>query len=427
MKLYPHQEQVLQLGKDRNKVAHYLDMGLGKTFTGSEKLFELGNRLNLVICQKSKIGDWCEHFETHYSDRGIMVIDFTKNQDLKAEDIILMTAHTIVIVVINYELAWRRPELSRLGEITLLLDESSLIQNATAKQTKFIMRLDATNVVLLSGTPCGGKFENLWTQSRLLGWNITQDEFNRRYVNWDIIKIGNMYHKVVSKRNPYKNVDELKANLRLHGAAFMKTEECFELPKQRFFTVKTQPSNHYKKFKKTRVIEVEGNQFVGNTPLNYRLGLRMLASRYSQAKLDAFSDMLESTNERLVVFYSFVTERNALVELCERAGKPISRIDGDVKDLSAYENEDNSVTLCQYQAGSMGLNLQRSHIVVYFSLPERSELFEQSKKRIHRIGQGESCLYYIMMSANSIDEYIFKALQQKKDYTDELFREQFGE
>ena len=356
-----------------------------------------------------------------------MVIDFTKNQDLKAEDMILMTAHTIVIVVINYELAWRRPELSRLGEITLLLDESSLIQNATAKQTKFVMRLDATNVVLLSGTPCGGKFENLWTQSRLLGWNITQDEFNRRYVNWDIIKIGNMYHKVVSKRNPYKNVDELKENLRLHGAVFMKTEECFELPKQRFFTVKTQPSNHYKKFKKTRVIEVEGNQFVGNTPLNYRLGLRMLASRYSQAKLDAFSDMLESTNERLVVFYSFVTERNALVELCERAGKPISRIDGDVKDLSAYENEDNSVTLCQYQAGSMGLNLQRSHIVVYFSLPERSELFEQSKKRIHRIGQGESCLYYIMMSANSIDEYIFKALQQKKDYTDELFREQFGE
>ena len=56
MKLYPHQEQVLQLGKDRNKVAHYLDMGLGKTFTGSEKVFELGNRLNLLISQKSKIG-----------------------------------------------------------------------------------------------------------------------------------------------------------------------------------------------------------------------------------------------------------------------------------------------------------------------------------------------------------------------------------
>lgn len=427
MKLYPHQEQVLQLGKKRNRVAHYLDMGLGKTFTGSEKLFELGNRLNLVICQKSKIGDWCEHFESNYSDRGIIVIDYTKNQDLKAEDMILMTAHTIVIVVINYELAWRRPELSRLGEITLLLDESSLIQNATAKQTKFVMRLDASNIILLSGTPCGGKFENLWTQSRLLGWNITQDEFNRRYVNWDIIKIGNMYHKVVSKRNPYKNVDELKDNLRTHGAVFMKTEECFELPKQRFFTVKTQPSNYYKKFKKTRVIEVEGNQFVGNTPLNYRLGLRMLASRYSQAKLDAFSDMMESTNERLVVFYSFVAERNALVELCERAGKPISRIDGAVKDLSAYEKEDDSVTLCQYQAGSMGLNLQLAHTVIYFSLPERSELFEQSKKRIHRIGQGESCLYYIMMSANSIDEYIFKALQQKKDYTDELFREQFGE
>lgn len=427
MKLYPHQEQVLQLTKNRNRVAYYLDMGLGKTYVGSEKAFELVNRINLVICQKSKIADWCEHFETNYSGKNITIINYRKNQDLSAEDLVLMSAHTTVIIVVNYELAWRRPELSRLSDITLILDESSVIQNENTKQTRFVMRLNAKNVVLLSGTPCGGKFENLWTQARLLGWNITQGEFNSRYVNWEIIKIGNMYHKIVARKNPYKNVDELKEKLREHGAVFMKTEDCFELPTQRFFTVKTQVPNCYKKFMKNRVIEVEGNKIVGNNPLNYRLGLRMLSSIYSQDKLDAFSDLLESTSDRLVVFYSFIAERNALMELCKQSNKPISRIDGSVKNLSAYESESNSVTLCQYQAGSMGLNLQLANVIVYFSLPERSELFEQSKKRIHRIGQDKPCLYYIMLSDKSIDECIFKALQLKRDYTDELFNEDFGD
>ena len=73
----------------------------------------------------------------------------------------------------------------------------------------------------------------------------------------------------------------------------------------------------------------------------------------------------------------------------------------------------------------MGLNLQKANKIVYFSLPERSDLFEQSKKRIHRIGQKNACTYYIMQTASSIDQLIYRALEEKRDYTDELFREQY--
>ena len=38
MKLYSHQVKALNETKDFNRVAFYLDMGLGKTFVGSEKL-----------------------------------------------------------------------------------------------------------------------------------------------------------------------------------------------------------------------------------------------------------------------------------------------------------------------------------------------------------------------------------------------------
>lgn len=116
-----------------------------------------------------------------------------------------------------------------------MLDESSLIQNRKAKQTKFIMKLQAANVILLSGTPTSGKYENLWTQAHLLGWDISESLYQRQYVNWNTIQVpGGQFVKVVDKLNPYKNVDRLKLKFREHGAVFLKTEDVMDLPQQTF-------------------------------------------------------------------------------------------------------------------------------------------------------------------------------------------------
>ena len=134
-------------------------MGLGKTFVGSEKLWELNTPYNLVICQKSQINDWKHHFETYY-DYKVFIYE-NQSLDKLPEDSIL---------IVNYDKAWRRPALQQLQDFTLLLDESSLIKNDKAKRTKFIINLNPDNVILLSGTPTGGKYEELWSQLHLLGW-----------------------------------------------------------------------------------------------------------------------------------------------------------------------------------------------------------------------------------------------------------------
>ena len=71
----------------------------------------------------------------------------------------------------------------------------------------------------------------------------------------------------------------------------------------------------------------------------------------------------------------------------------------------------------------MGLNLQKANKIIYFTLTDKSELFEQSKKRIHRIGQESPCFYYILMCKGSVEEVILKTLEMRKDFTDELFIE----
>lgn len=39
--LFQHQQQALDETEGKNRVAYYLDMGLGKTFVGSEKMMKL--------------------------------------------------------------------------------------------------------------------------------------------------------------------------------------------------------------------------------------------------------------------------------------------------------------------------------------------------------------------------------------------------
>ena len=102
--------------------------------------------------------------------------------------------------------------------------------------------------------------------------------------------------------------------------------------------------------------------------------------------------------------------------------RPISIINGKEKDLTAYEESADSITFVQYQAGAMGLNLQKANKIIYFSLTDRSELYEQSKKRIHRIGQETTCFYYQLLCPGTIEEDILATLQMRKDYTDELFK-----
>ena len=415
MKLFDYQEKALALTSDKDNSAFYYDMGLGKTFIGSERLRLYGERVNIIVCQKSKIKDWCEHFKEHYTDYA--VFDLTNKKDMQA---FMVYPIYKCIGIINYELAYRCEELRQLKDFTMMLDESSMIKNETAKRTKFILSLKPSHTILLSGTPTDGKYEFLYSQLRLLGWKITKTAYYNRYIKTELRSYGGPMFRVVTG---YKNVSELKAKLKEYGAVFAKAEEVIKLPEKKFIKEYSTVSSDYKKFMKDRVIKIDDKELTGDSTLSKRLYARMLCSAYSKDKISRLIDLVNSTSDRVIIFYNFNTELEALRKVL--FDRPISIVNGQVKDLKAYENNDNSVTLIQYQAGAMGLNLQKANRIIYFSLPERSELFEQSKARICRIGQEKQCYYHIMMCHKSVEEKIYECLLMRKDYTDELFRKEF--
>ena len=406
MKLYPHQERVLEETKNINKVAYFMDMGLwlGKTFVSSEKANSYKNKI-VVVSQLSKVKDWCEHFKKYYDYEAF---DLTNKKNIET----FINLNYKCVAVINYDVVWRRKELLKLEDFTLILDESSLINNETTKRAKFILKLKPTNTILLSGSLCGGKYERLYSQLQLLGWNISKKMYYSQYIDMQISEDG---YPIIKG---YKNVDRLKRKIREHGAIFMKTEEVLDLPSQNFITINVDSSKEYKHFMKNGIVEVNGVELVGDTTLTKLLYARELCGLYSDEKLKVFKDLVDSTDDRLIVFYNFKKELEKMVELID---KPYSIVNGSVKDLTNYENYDNSITFIQYQSGSMGLNLQKANKIIYFTPTLSSEMFEQSKKRIHRLGQKESCFYYKLECG--IEYKIYNTLAMRKDFTDKLFEE----
>lgn len=370
----------------------------------------------LIICPKSVITQWFECFEEWAKE--YEVYDLTKKKQLNE---FMTSEQDHKCGIINYESAWRKPELLKLKGFTLILDESQAISNPTSKQTKGVTKLKFDNLVLLSGTPCSNaRYDKLYTQLKLLGLHMNKRSYEDRYCNFFEMEKAGVKFRVLSKKNPYKNVDELKSIMYDLGCVFMRTDEVIDLPPQRFIDVSIQKSKYYKTFEKDGYVDCGNMEYISSSPTTDMLYLRQLCN--SKDKLDMLKTLLESTEDRVIIFYNFNCELELLQQLVLKLKRPLSFVNGKEKNLNCYNKYDDSVTLVQYQSGSSGVNLQLSNKIIYYSPPVKSDFFEQSKKRIHRIGQDSKCTYWKLITDDSIESNIYSTLDRKRDYTDELFR-----
>lgn len=104
-------------------------------------MIELDEKLTVIVCPKSVVDTWENHIKTYYPGYQVFKYEIPKKFLNKN------------VIIINYDLIWRRPEFKQLTDYTLILDESQFIKNSTASRIKFIMKLNFKNLILLSGTP----------------------------------------------------------------------------------------------------------------------------------------------------------------------------------------------------------------------------------------------------------------------------------
>ncbi|MEJ3682525.1 helicase-related protein, partial [Staphylococcus aureus] len=176
-------------------------------------------------------------------------------------------------------------------------------------------------------------------------------------------------------------------------------------------------------FIKEGIVTLSDRKLIAETASVGNMNARLLCTAFNQNKLVMLKELIESTEDRLIIFYQYNLEKEAIENIVDELSKPISYINGEIVDKKSYENCKNSVTLVQYQSGSFGHNLQKANKIIFFGLPNRVSYFEQSKKRTHRIGQERPCFYYYMLTLGTYEWKNYQTLVDGKDYNDELFKE----
>lgn len=415
IKLYKYQQDILDSLEPFNKCALYMEAGTGKTATSSNKAVTYNVPI-IVVAPKAVCAQWSEHFKLWHPDW--VAYDLQKPKQLKE---FMASKENKRIGIITYGLVWRRPELLKLSEYTLILDESHNICNPTSKQTKGIKKLNYSNLILLSGTPNGGCYEKLYTQMKMLGYKTSKKQFEDRYCNMFTMESAGIKFRVLSRTNPYKHLDELNKILRedLH-CVFLKTDDVIELPEQRFIDVPVPTTKQYKTFMLDDYVDLGDKEYLAGSPTDKLLYSRYLCSADNQNKIDVATTLLEGIDDRVIIFYNFNNEHDVATKICKKLKKKAFTCNGDVKQVDEFKKYDKSVLLVQYQAGATGLNLQFCNKIIYFSPPLSSNLFEQSKARIWRCGQTKKSSYWLLTSGVEAD--IYKSLENKHDYSLKLFK-----
>jgi hypothetical protein len=131
-----------------------------------------------------------------------------------------------------------------------------------------------------------------------------------------------------------------------------------------------------------------------------------------KSRLEAVTERL-SHHDRLIVFYNFNYELNALRALEELI---------EVAEYNGHKHEplpegDKWVYLVQYAAGSESWNCTETDSMLFYSLTYSFKQWEQAHGRIDRMNTSYTDLYYyVLRSKTPIDLAIFRSLKSKRNF-----------
>ena len=89
--------------------------------------------------------------------------------------------------------------------------------------------------------------------------------------------------------------------------------------------------------------------------------------------------------------------------------------DRDEQVRRFQEDADTNVFVGQIATAGLGITLTAADKMVFYSLDYSMSNFEQTKARIHRVGQRNPCTYIYLVADGTVDSKVLKALRDKAD------------
>lgn len=442
-KLFAHQQDAYDFALDAfekgKAVALLADMGTGKSMmtiaiTGTLEA-EKGVKKMLVVCPKSIVGVWEDEFRKFADYRyALTVLDGTMEK--KRSSFNYMQGAALQIIVVNYESCWRlEAEITKWKPDLIVCDESSKIKTPSASQSKALHRLGRLSKynIILTGTPITGSPLDIFSQYKFLDDSIFGTSFYLFRNRYAIL--GGYQNRMIVG---YRHLDELVE--KVHSIAFrIKIEDAVDLPpfidETRAITLEPKAQSLYRMLEQDCYAELANGEVTARNVLTQLLRLAQCtggfirddikgeAQQVSGAKLDALEDIIDTCldeEKKVVVFARFVPEIEAIAAMLKKKKIGYALIYGATTDRADQvkkfqEDPEVKVFIGQLQTTGMGLTLTAANVAVFYSLDFSYANYEQSRARIHRIGQKQKCLYIHLVGKGTVDEKILNALKHKGD------------
>jgi hypothetical protein len=213
--------------------------------------------------------------------------------------------------------------------------------------------------------------------------------------------------------------------------SFTQEEAGFtELVKENVLYVKME-DNTYKFADRLRIDKVitnkEGRTVLGDTAVKLMNKLHQIYSGsviidapirdgkvFDYTKAEFIKEYFK--DKKIAIFYKFAAERMALKW---KMGKCY-------EDPTEFNNNNDGCFISQIVSGREGVNLSTADALVFYNIDFSATSYWQSRARIQTKDRVKEAQIYWIFSEGGIEDKIYKAVMDKRDYTTEYFKKDFG-
>ncbi|OAE20045.1 hypothetical protein AXG93_2584s1290 [Marchantia polymorpha subsp. ruderalis] len=315
--------------------------------------------------------------------------------------------------------------------IIVIADESHYLKNPQAKRTNVCVPVlqKAKYALLLTGTPALSRPIELFKQLQALQPSVYQkiNEYGARYC------MGGFFGVWQGSSNHEELHALVKSTVMIRR---LKLDVLKQLPKKRreqiFMTLDEKAMKQIRallneldsiKRQVQIALQLGKKEEVGEMKIAERSLISKIYTETAEVKIPAVQEFLETMLEggcKFLVFAHHQVMMDAIQEFLQKKKVKFIRIDGKTHPASRQdlvktfqEKEDVKVAVLGIRAAGVGLTLTAASTVIFAEMSWTPGDLVQAEDRAHRIGQESAVNIYYLHAHDTIDDFIWDAVQHK--------------
>lgn len=329
---------------------------------------------------------------------------------------------------------YRYPITERLSELNIdmiAFDECHKAKNPDSEQGQQLLKLSASTMIAMTGTPLMNAPMDLFIILKWLGY---EKHSFYSFKNHYCVMGGYGGYEVVG----YKNLAELQERLN-EIMLRRRKDEVLDLPEKTYIDEYVEMTDKQRKIYNEVTMDVKSNidQIkTATNPLAELIRMRqatgytgILSSTIQEsAKLDRMEELVEeavSNNKRVVIFSNWTQMTDVIYDRLVSKYR-VAQITGETKDnlrdalVKAFQQKEYDVMIGTSGALGTGLTLTAGTVEIFLDEPWNKALKEQCVDRCHRIGQKQNLTIYTLMCKDTIDQRVHELVEKKGAIADAL-------